>query len=178
MINHCLVQNLFCRQCQGVSLSNCNVWRAFNRTYLRIRALSRGERQPNRRSEYCTQRLSEEISWLLEQHLGIYRNRKAGRRIHHATGTVSTSEARASAICRYENGIKGNIKVTTNRTSQGYTTIINALDYTSCAIPVTQVRKDIDRYPVEYTSLNEVDQAIHDDCKEFLARCDCINWGT
>ncbi|KAM0123492.1 hypothetical protein ACHAP3_011088 [Botrytis cinerea] len=45
----------------------------------------------------------------------------------------------------------------------GYTTIINALDYTSCAIPVTQVRKDIDRYPVEYTSLNEVDQAIHDD---------------
>ncbi|TGO43710.1 hypothetical protein BCON_1009g00020 [Botryotinia convoluta] len=45
----------------------------------------------------------------------------------------------------------------------GYTTIINALDYTSCAIPVTEVRKDIDRYPVEYTSLNQDDQAIHDD---------------
>ncbi|KAF7917805.1 hypothetical protein BELL_1158g00010 [Botrytis elliptica] len=45
----------------------------------------------------------------------------------------------------------------------GYTTIINALDYTSCAIPVTEVKKDIDQYPVEYSSLNEVDQAIHDD---------------
>ncbi|CZR68251.1 probable general amidase [Phialocephala subalpina] len=45
----------------------------------------------------------------------------------------------------------------------GYTTIVNTLDYSACAIPVTRVRKDIDQYLAGYASLNEVDQAIHDD---------------
>ncbi|OJJ51284.1 hypothetical protein ASPZODRAFT_148589 [Penicilliopsis zonata CBS 506.65] len=52
----------------------------------------------------------------------------------------------------------------------GYTTVINVLDYTACAIPVTEVRKEIDVFPCQqYEPLNKLDQLVHDDYNAELA---------
>lgn len=48
----------------------------------------------------------------------------------------------------------------------GYTMIVNALDYTACTIPVTNVDQDVDVVDKSYRPLNEVDQAVANDCTE------------
>ncbi|RHZ60707.1 uncharacterized protein CDV56_107412 [Aspergillus thermomutatus] len=46
----------------------------------------------------------------------------------------------------------------------GYTTVVNVLDYTSCAVPVGTVDKAVDQYPDElYEPLNDLDRLVHDD---------------
>jgi hypothetical protein len=41
--------------------------------------------------------------------------------------------------------------------SLGYTTVINVIDYSASVIPVTKTIKAVDKYPAEYTALNETD---------------------
>ena len=47
----------------------------------------------------------------------------------------------------------------------GYTTIINALDYTSCVVPVTNVDKDIDVVEHDFKPVDDLDKEIWEDCK-------------
>ncbi|MCJ1262208.1 Acetamidase [Lobaria immixta] len=45
----------------------------------------------------------------------------------------------------------------------GYTTIVNALDYTACTIPVTSVDQDVDVVDKNYRPSNKVDKRVADD---------------
>ncbi|KAG8532789.1 uncharacterized protein KY384_002667 [Bacidia gigantensis] len=45
----------------------------------------------------------------------------------------------------------------------GYTTIINTLDYTACAIPVTNIDKNIDRIDENFQPLSDLDKQVHED---------------
>lgn len=47
----------------------------------------------------------------------------------------------------------------------GYTNLVNLLDFTSVAVPVTFADKDIDKKNEGYMPLNETDKAIQDDCE-------------
>lgn len=46
-----------------------------------------------------------------------------------------------------------------------YSTIINVLDYSSVAIPVTYVDKDVDAINTDYTPANPADQQVFEACK-------------
>ena len=47
----------------------------------------------------------------------------------------------------------------------GYTTVVNTLDFTSCAIPVSNVDKDLDGVDQEFQPMNDRDRLVQDDCK-------------
>ena len=47
----------------------------------------------------------------------------------------------------------------------GYSTWVNALDYTSVAFPVTNVDKSIDVKSSDFKAVDKKDQEIQDDCK-------------
>lgn len=47
----------------------------------------------------------------------------------------------------------------------GYSSIFNALDYTSCVVPVTNVDQDVDSMDAEFEPVNELDRQNHDDCE-------------
>jgi amidase len=47
----------------------------------------------------------------------------------------------------------------------GYSTWVNALDYTSVVVPVTNVDKSVDKVDGEYTPIDERDGEIQGDCK-------------
>ena len=47
----------------------------------------------------------------------------------------------------------------------GYSTWVNALDYTSVIVPVTTVDKGVDVKEEGYKALDEQDKSIQDDCK-------------
>ena len=48
----------------------------------------------------------------------------------------------------------------------GYSVIVNALDYTACTIPVTNVDPEVDVVDKSYRPLNEVDEDVANDCTE------------
>jgi hypothetical protein len=50
----------------------------------------------------------------------------------------------------------------------GYTPWVNTLDYTAAVFPVTKVDPAIDLVEVDYTPLNDLDKAIHEECKSSL----------
>ena len=62
----------------------------------------------------------------------------------------------------------------------GYSTWVNALDYTSVVVPVTTVDKKVDVKEEWFTALDEQDKSIQDDCKcarRFLSSlCCCRAW--
>jgi len=47
----------------------------------------------------------------------------------------------------------------------GYSSIINVLDYTSCAIPVTKADKSIDVVDADFTPMSDTDKDVADSCK-------------
>lgn len=47
----------------------------------------------------------------------------------------------------------------------GYTVFVNLLDYGSIVIPVTIADKTVDTVDAGYDPLNDMDKAIHDECK-------------
>lgn len=47
----------------------------------------------------------------------------------------------------------------------GYTNLINLLDFTSVAVPVTFADKNIDKKKEDYKPLNETDKLVQDDCE-------------
>jgi amidase len=57
----------------------------------------------------------------------------------------------------------------------GYSTWVNALDYTSVAFPVTNVDKAIDVKSSDFKAVDEKDQDIQDDCKRLHLRPLTIN---
>lgn len=50
----------------------------------------------------------------------------------------------------------------------GYSLFVNALDYTSVILPVTQVDKEVDVKVKDYKPLSEVDKDVYDSCEYFL----------
>ena len=63
----------------------------------------------------------------------------------------------------------------------GYSTWVNALDYTSVVVPVTTVDKKVDVKEEAFKALDEQDKSIQDDCKcarKFLSfwSCCCLAW--
>ena len=46
-----------------------------------------------------------------------------------------------------------------------YTTVINCLDYTAVALPVTTVDQEVDVVDESYSPWNELDAAVHEDFK-------------
>ena len=50
----------------------------------------------------------------------------------------------------------------------GYSTWVNALDYTAVAFPVTNVDKSVDVTRRDFKPIDDKDQEIQDDCKRFL----------
>lgn len=61
----------------------------------------------------------------------------------------------------------------------GYSAIVNALDYTACTIPVTNVDQAVDVVDKNYRPLNELDKSVADDCKgsspAFAMSCADVN---
>lgn len=55
-------------------------------------------------------------------------------------------------------------------TYYGYSTWVNALDYTSVVVPVTNVDKEIDVKDEAYQAMSDQDKQIQDDC-EYLCTC-------
>ena len=53
----------------------------------------------------------------------------------------------------------------------GYSTWVNALDYTSVAFPVTNVDKSVDVKSSDFKAVDEKDQEIQDDCKHLQLVC-------
>lgn len=47
----------------------------------------------------------------------------------------------------------------------GYSTFVNLLDYTSCAIPVTTADQKVDILDKDFKPLNDLDKAVADLCK-------------
>jgi amidase len=47
----------------------------------------------------------------------------------------------------------------------GYTNLVNLLDFTSVAVPVTFADKNIDKKQEDYKPLNETDKSMHEECK-------------
>lgn len=49
----------------------------------------------------------------------------------------------------------------------GYSSIINLLDYTSCAIPVTKADKSIDVVEKDFAPMSDMDRDVAGSCKCF-----------
>jgi amidase len=49
----------------------------------------------------------------------------------------------------------------------GYTTIVNLLDYTACALPVTIADKNVDVVDPAFKPLNKLDERVMKTCKFF-----------
>jgi amidase len=54
-------------------------------------------------------------------------------------------------------------------TTQGYTEVINLLDYSAVTIPVTKARKELDKRDDSFTPLNDVDAENWAACKTPLS---------
>ena len=53
----------------------------------------------------------------------------------------------------------------------GYTTIVNLLDYTACALPVTTADKNVDVVDPGFKPLNELDARVMNTCKSVGLLC-------
>lgn len=59
----------------------------------------------------------------------------------------------------------------------GYSTFVNALDYTSVVVPVCTVDKSVDRVDEGYTPIDERDKKVYESCKyrRFISSKKCID---